>query len=182
MPQSNGPDEAKIKDQLSKAEKELVRLSTDLTKTHMLLKKEKVTDKRLKEAIKRARSVLSKHVEITKLSSDKAFEELPDDVKAQVSWMEAMVAELTELQDQLAYALKLMKKDPESDFGVILKPVKRLAREVKQAPRHVSLMVKAIKKGVEMEGPYGELFHLIPAYLILFRIGDTVTVHMAKKP
>ncbi len=182
MPQSDGANEEKITKDIEAAEKELVKMSTELVKTHMLLKKEKLTDKRLKEAIKRANAALSKQVGLSKLRTDKNFEQLSEEVKEKVVWADDMMTELNELKDQLPFALKLMKKSPEGDFDVILKPTKRLAREVKQAPRHVGLMVKAIKKGIDTEGPYGELFNLVPAYLILFQIGNTVTMHVAKKP
>lgn len=163
------------------AEKDLTALKGSVDKVGKLLKQEKLTEKKLKPVVKRALRVMEKHKGVAALLSTPGFNSLPKEMQEGVIRVEDLINTLQGLTQDLARTLKLMKKSPEGDYALLIKAAKPNALQIKQAPRHVGQLVKAIKKGQEIGGTSGFSVALLPALILLWLIGETTMKGLKSK-
>lgn len=182
MAQSRKSDNpAAFQKPVQQAEKELGALRTDVEKVGKLLKQEKLTEKKLKPVVKRALKVMDKHKGVAALLSTPGFNGLPQDLQADVIRIEGLINTLLGLTQDLPRMLKLMKKSPEGDYVMLVKAAKPYALRIKQPPRHVGQLVKAIKEGQDMGGMPGFTVSILPALILLWLIGETIMKGLKSK-
>lgn len=159
---------------VSEAEKDLKSLTGDIVKAGKLLKQEKLTEKKLKPVMKRALSVMEKHKNVAALLSTPGFNGLPEQLQADVIRVEGLINEVLGLTQNMPRMHKLLKKSPEDDYAILIKAAKPYAIRIKQPPRHVGQLVKAIKQGQDLGGMPGLSVSLLPALILLWLIAETV--------
>ncbi|MEM1431605.1 MAG: hypothetical protein AAGG09_19285 [Pseudomonadota bacterium] len=183
MPKDTGDAAAaKAEKAVREAEKALTRVQADLNKAIMLVKQDKFTEKRAKAIVAKTLAVMSKHKKVTKLQTEKGFKDYPQEIQDQVLWIDELMNDLLAHTEQLPRMVKLMKKSPEKDIKVLSKQSKVLALEVKQPPKHVGVLVKEVKKGLDAGGPNGALIALLPMIMLLWLICDTIVRGLRKRP
>lgn len=156
------------------AEKDLKTLKGEIEKVGQLLKQEKLTDKKIKPVIKRALKVMEKHKGVAALLSTPGFNGLPDKLQMDVLRIEGLINDLLGLTRELPRMEKLLKKSPEDDYVILIKASKPYAIRIKQAPRHVGQLVKAIKQGADLGGVPGLSVSFLPALILLWLIAETI--------
>ena len=179
---SGAADTAKVEKAIKAATKGLTQMQADLTKAVIMVKQDKFTEKRAKAIAAKAMTIMSKHKGVLKLQSEKGFEEFPEDLQKQVQWLDGLMNDLLDRTQELPKTTKLMKKSPEKDIKLLAKRAKVLALEVSQAPKHVSVLAKEVKKGLDAGGPNGERAALMPMILLMYLISDTVAKGLREKP
>ena len=179
---AGGAAAAKAEKAVTEAEKGLIRLQSELLKLMTLLKQDKFSEKRAKAINTKILGMMAKHKGVTKLPGDKGFDELPDELREKVMWLDTLMNDLMGYTSQLPRMIKFMKKSAEKDFKFLSKQAKILALEVKQAPKHLNVLVKDIKKGVEPGGETAEKMNMMPMILLLWQLNDTIGKGMREKP
>ncbi len=175
-------DEAKIRKAVDTAEKELGRLLATLQKTILLVKQGKFSPKKAKAVVAKVLAAMKKHKGVLKLRNDKCFDELPEDLRDRVIWMDALMTALMAMQDKLTRAVKLMKREPESGYKVLLKAGKEAAMEIGQAPKHITVMIKEIRKGVGEDSPLREQLSMMPMIMTLSMLSDAIVQGLRDRP
>ena len=175
MPKSgSGADTVYFEKSVSEADKDLKALKSQVEKAGKLLKQGKLTIKKIKPIVKRALSVMDKHKGVAALLSTPGFNGLPPKLQTDVIRIEGLINTLLGLTQELPRMEKLLKKSPEDDYVMLIKAAKPYAVQIKQAPRHVGQLVKAIKTGADLGGTPGLSISLLPALILLWLIADTI--------
>ena len=175
MPKSQkSADAVFFEKQVTEAEKDLKSLKSEVEKVGQLLKQEKLTEKKIKPVIKQALDVMTKHKGVAALLSTPGFNDLPEQLQVAVIRVEGLINELLGLTQELPRMKKLLKKSPEDDYTILIKASKPYAIRIKQAPRHVGQLVKAIKQGADLGGVPGLSVSLLPALILLWLIAETI--------
>lgn len=175
MPKSgSGADAVFFEKSVLEADKDLTSLKKHVEKVAILLKQEKLTEKKLKPVLKNALKVMDKHKGVAALLSTPGFNGLPDKLQTDVIRIEALINDLLGLTQDLPRAEKLLKKSPEGDYDLLIKATKPYAVQVKKPPRHVGVLVKAIKQGQDLSGTPGLSISFLPALILLWLIAETI--------
>lgn len=159
---------------VEQAEKDLKTLKKQVEKIGKLLKQEKLTEQKLKPQLKRALNVMDKHKSVAALLSTPGFNGLPKELQADVIRIENLINTLLGMTQDLPRMLKLMKKSPENDYVLLVKTAKPYALQIRQPPRHVGELVKAIKKGQDLGTVPGLSVSILPALILMWLIGETI--------
>lgn len=175
-------DEAKVRKIVDTAEKDLTRLVATLQKTLMLVKQDKFSAKKAKAVVAKVLATIKKHKGVTKLPNDKGFDELPEDVKERVVWIDALMDAVLATEDKLQRAVKLMKREPESGYKVLMKAGKEAALQIGQAPKHINVMIKQIRKGIDTDSPLHEKLAILPMIMTLTMVSDAIAQGLRDRP
>jgi hypothetical protein len=175
-------DEAKIRKVVDAAEKDLTRLAATLQKTLMLVKQDKFSDKKAKAVVAKVLAAIKKHKGVQKLRGGKDFDALPEDLKDRVVWIDALMAALLATQDKLQRAVKLLKREPESGHKVLMKAGKEAALQIGQAPKHIAVMIKQIRKGIDADSPLHEKLATLPMIMTLTMVSDAIVQGLRDRP
>jgi signal transduction histidine kinase len=178
---SKSADPAYFQKAIQEAEKDLRTLKGEIEKIGQLLKQGKLTDKKIKPVIKRALKVMEKHKGVAALLSTPGFNGLPERMQADVIRIESLINELLGLTRDLPRMEKLLKKSPEDDYVILIKATKPYAIRIKQPPRHVGQLVKAVKAGQDIGGVEGFSVSLLPALILLWLIAETIIKGLKSK-
>lgn len=166
---------------IQEAEKDLKTLKGEIEKIGQLLKQNKLTDKKIKPVIKRALKVIEKHKGLAALLSTPGFNSLPEKTQQDVIRIEGLINTLLGLTRDLPRMEKLLRKSPEDDYVILVKAAKPYAIQIKQPPRHVGQLVKAIKSGQDIGGMEGITVSFVPALILLWLIMETIVKGLKSK-
>tara|TARA_R110002124_G_scaffold158102_1_gene325187 strand:+ start:344 stop:874 length:531 start_codon:yes stop_codon:yes gene_type:complete len=159
---------------LNEAQTALKGLEKDLRKPVILLNKDKLTLQKGKAAADKVLAFMKKFAPLAKLQGSKKFKSWPEEVQGGIVWIEGLIAHLMGVEADLRRCMKMAKKPPEKQAGILIKTTKEFSVGVSGLPKGVGTLIKEVKKGQAIGGPQGAMISLLPLVILLWAISVTV--------
>lgn len=159
---------------LNEAHTALKGLEKELRQPTILLNKDRLTLKKGKAAADKVLAYMKKFAPLAKLMSNKKFKSYPEEVQGGIVWIEGLIAHLMGVEADLRRCLKMAKKPPEKQAGILIKTTKQMSVGVSGMPKGVGTLIKEVKKGQAIGGPQGAMISLLPMVILLWAISVTV--------
>jgi len=159
---------------LNEAKTALKGLEKELRKPATLLNQGKLIFPKGKAAADKVLAFMKKFAPLAKLQGNKKFKSYPEEVQGGIVWIEGVIAHLMGVEADLRRCVKIAKKPPEKQAGILIKTTKELSAGVSGLPKGVGTLIKEVKKGQAIGGPQGAMVSLLPMVILLWAIAATV--------
>ena len=164
-------EERIVRKAVQEAETGLKGLDKDLRSAVKQFEKGTLTAAKSKAASAKIVAFMKKQTPVTKLQNAPFFGDLPQDVQADVVWLDGVVNALNTKLGYLSGALKATLKKPDKDAKALIKASRELETHISQPPKGVGVLLKAAKQGQAVGNP---MLSLLPMAILLWMIIDTI--------